>query len=636
MYKRSVEEIVNLFQHRQVERGPFFERMREISQHYNNQEVLPIPDVAGKQKAAVANLIAQGVDQHAMRVASTLPDIQCPPMKIGDNASEKRADQRRRSCYGHWEVNAYDLIQKQRARHLVAYSQTPVLLVPSKNMGGQGQIKGAKWIMRTPLETYPAETTVADMQPADNIFAVRRSVGWLRRHYSEIPVGDIVVPGGLKYSGTVKLTDNDNIDILEYRDDEQTCVIAIGAGYDPAGLVYEAEYGINNARIINLGPVGGPDGPRMWAAPLLQVDNRLGMCPVVVPGRISLDSSKGQFDDTTGLFQMQAMLMAMEVDAIANHIWPDEWLVGVNNQAPKIIKAADGRKGVVGQVQDGQFVTRQIQPGLQTPGTIDRLERAIRQNGGIPAELSGESASNIRTGRRGEALLSSAIDYYTQEHQQILARSAQKELEIAAAIDLTYFGNQKKSFYVSWKGGKGRLDYTPKDVWGEDRTIRVSYAKAGADINALTVEVGQLKSMGLLSSLSAGRMHPDIKDPEFEADQIEYEMLQAGLLQQLPGQLQQGQVALTDYVRVMQLVRQDKMSLEDAIGQTQQEAQARQAQQVEAQAPEAQPGLNTPGAGGEAGSGVQAIAPPAPSVQNLSSVLRAIRTPAQVAQNPVQ
>ena len=631
---RSPEEIAHLFRHRQTDRGPFFERMREISQHYNNQTVLPLPDVTEQQKPAVANLIAQGIDQHAMRIASVLPDIQCPPVKVGDNPSEKRGDLRRRAAYGMWEVNAYDLLQKQRARHLVAYAQTPVLLTPANNLGGQGQIKGARWHLRTPLECYPAETTAGNMQPADNIFAVRRTVRWLKQNYPMVPIQGLVVPGGTKYSGTVKLTDDDQIDVLDYRDQDQLTVIAIGYGHDPSGLIYEAEYGINNARIINLGPAGGPDGPKMWAAPLLQQDNRLGMCPVVVPGRISLDGSKGQFDDTTGLFQMQAMLMAMEVDAIANHIWPDEWLVGVQNQAPKIIKAADGRRGIVGQVQDGTFVTRQIQPGLQTPGTIDRLERAIRNNGGIPAELGGESASNIRTARRGEALLSSAVDYYVQEHQQILARSAQTELEIAAAIDLTYFGAQKKSFYVSWKGGKGRLDYTPKDVWGEDRTIRVSYSKAGADVNALSVEVGQLTSIGLISKLSAGRMHPDVKDPEFEQDQIEYEQLQNGLLQQLPGQIQAGQLALTDYVAVMRYVRQDKMTLEDAVLKVQQEAQARQAQQVEPSAPEAQPGINDPNAGGQAGG---AIPPPNPNMQNLQQILRAVRTPAQISQaGPVQ
>lgn len=634
---RTTTEIVRLFQHRQVERGPFFERMREISQHYNNQAVLPLPDVTEQQKPAVANLIAQGVDQHAMRIASIIPDIQCPAVKTGDSPSEKRADQRRRASYGYWEQNAYDLLQKQRARHLVAYAQSPVKIIPSTRVDGQGGIKGPKWILRTPLECYPAAMDVGQMQPDDNIFAVRRTVGWLRRNYPEVPIGPIQVPGGSKYSGNQYLKDDDNIDVLEYTDAEQTAVIAIGAGHDPAGLVYEAEYGIGNARIVNLGPVGGPDGPKMWAAPLLFTPNRLGECNVVVPGRISLDGSKGQFDDTTGLFLMQAMLMAMEVDAIANHIWPDEWIVGVGTAAPKIIKAADGRKGIVGQVQDGQFITRQIQPGLQTPGTIDRLERAIRNNGGIPAELGGESASNIRTARRGEALLSSAVDYYVQEHQQILARSAQKELEIAAAIDLAYFRNTKKSFYVSWKGGKGRLDYTPSQVWSEDRTIRVSYAKAGADVNALTVEIGQLKAAGLMSALSAGRMHPDIKDPEFEQDQIQYEMLQAGLLQEFPGQLQQGQVALTDYVRVMQLVRSDKMSIEDAIAKAQEEAQARQAQQVEQTAPEAQPGLNAPGAGGEAGSGLPTVPPPSPSMQNLQQILRAVRTPAQISQaGPVQ
>ena len=50
MYKRSPEEICRLFQHRQLDRGMFYERMREISQHYNNQTVLPIPDVTADQR----------------------------------------------------------------------------------------------------------------------------------------------------------------------------------------------------------------------------------------------------------------------------------------------------------------------------------------------------------------------------------------------------------------------------------------------------------------------------------------------------------------------------------------------------------------------------------------------------------
>lgn len=621
---RSTEEIVRLFRHRQFERGPFFEKCREISQHYDGEIALPLPEIGEKERPAVANLIGQGIDQHALRVASVLPDVQCPPLKPGDSPSEKRASQRRRSCIGWWEINAYELMQKQRARWLVAFAQAPVRLVPDKKS------RQPKWVTRTPLETYPGDVDFPDMQPADCIFAVQRTVGWLKRAYPEVPLTGLQVPGGSKFSGTKYLTDTDLVDVLEYIDGDSFTVLALGCGHDPTGLIYQAEYGIQDARIVNLGPVGGDSGPKMWAAPLLTGVNRLGECPVVIPGRISLGGLKGQFDDTIGLYQMQAKLMAMEVNAVANGIWPDQWLVGPDNATPKIITPADGRKGVVGVAQGGTFVNQQIQPGLQTPTTIDRLERGIRQNAGIPADFGGESASNIRTGRRGAAVLSAAVDYIIQEHQQILARSAQTELQIAAGIDLAYFRNTKKSFYVSWKGGKGRLDYTPKDIWSEDRTVRVNYAKAGADVNALDVEIGQLKSMEVISSLTAGRMHPDVADPEFEADQILYEMLRAGLVQQFPGQLAQGAMALDDYIRVMQLVRQDKMTIEDAYAKAQKEAQARQATPAPSGAPETMPGMNPPGAGAEQGMATIPALPP--SVDNLTQALRAARTAGQISQ----
>src|SRR4051794_36788399 len=98
MYEpKSVQEIVAEFRRRQLNRSPLFERGRVISQHYNNEVVLPLPEVDRTEAPAVANLLAQGVDQHAMRVSSVLPDVQCPPVKPGDKASERRADQRRRA-----------------------------------------------------------------------------------------------------------------------------------------------------------------------------------------------------------------------------------------------------------------------------------------------------------------------------------------------------------------------------------------------------------------------------------------------------------------------------------------------------------------------------------------------------------
>src|SRR3954452_3564033 len=116
---KPLEAIVAEFRRRQTERGPFFEKCRIISQHYYNQVVLPLPEVGPQEAPAVANLLAQGIDQHAMRVGSVNADVQAPALKPGDKTSEKRADLRRRASLGFWEVNNYELFQKRRARWLV-------------------------------------------------------------------------------------------------------------------------------------------------------------------------------------------------------------------------------------------------------------------------------------------------------------------------------------------------------------------------------------------------------------------------------------------------------------------------------------------------------------------------------------
>lgn len=622
---KTAEEILNLFKARQTDRGPFFERCRSISQHYDNEVPLPLPELSKKDQSPVANMLALGVDQHANRIASYLPDIQTRSVNKGDEAADKRAVLRRRVASGWWETNTYNLLQRWRARWLVAYSQAPVLLLPDSKQ------RQPRWTLRTPLEAFPSDMDRGQMQPDDIIFAVTRTVGWLRRHYPQIPLSDVRVPGPTKFSNRVPLTDGDPIEILEYRDGDETVILAIGQG-ETDNRIYEAEYGLQDAKIINLGPAGPDQGTRLWGSELLRTPNRLGEVPVVIPGRISLGFPKGQMDDTLGLYRMQAQMMAMEVNAVANGIWPDEWLVSNGATQPKIITPADGRAGKVGIATGGVFETRQVQAGLQTPQIIDRLERNIRINGGIPADLSGESASNVRTGRRGANILSEAVDYTIQEHQEILAKSAAIELRIAANIDLTYYRNEKKTFYVSMKGNRGNVTYTPSKIWTEDKTLLVDYAKPGSDINALDVQIGQLTGMGMISKLTAGRMHPDVKDPEYEQEQIEFESLQAAALAALQQGAASGALPIPVIAQIAKLRKEDKaQDLFDAIEQAHKQAQEMQAPDVnpvQPGSPEAQPGIAPPGAGAEAGAVIQ---PPAPSVDNLTQLLRAVRTQGQVA-----
>ena len=171
--------------------------------------------------------------------------------------------------------------------------------------------------------------------------------------------------------------------------------------------------------------------------------------------------------------------------AIERGIFPDEYLVSRPGENPEIIQIADGKTGQLGVVKGGDIQQLQTNPGYKTDVALDRLERQERLEGAIPAEFGGESGTNIRTGRRGESILTATVDFRVQEAQDIFAASMVEEDKIAIAIEKTYWGNASKSFFIPGTGG-GMKDYTPNKMWETDFHY-VSYSASGADVNSLVI-----------------------------------------------------------------------------------------------------------------------------------------------------
>lgn len=583
---RSCEDILALFQERKSRHGVVAARMRQIRDNYNGDVVIPLPELERDEAPAVANLTAMGLDQIGARIASTVPDPRYPTHRIG-KAAEESSRNKRRATLGWWEGNLMDLKLGRRARHLVGYGISPVLIRPDFKRGYP------RWELKDPLATYPAPSADPDDPCVDDaIFAVKRSYGWLKRNYAEAVIGLATprdCPSDLMF------------EVLEYVDDEVlvTCVV---------GQTDNDGYGSASGRSV---------------VELQRLPNRGGICPAVVPGRINLDRRMGQFDGMVGMHQMQARLFALEAIAVEKGIFPDEWIVARQNETPDVIQVADGRRGVIGIIQGGDLREKNLQPGYQTNPTIDRLERSQRITAGIPAEFGGESQSNVRTGRRGENILSATIDFGIQEAQRVLSASLSAENCRAIAIDRGYH-DTAKSFYVSWYKAKGHVDYKPSELFDTDRNV-VSYAHAGTDVNGLVVSGGQRVGMGTLSKRGFMELDPLIDDPESEFDRITAESLEFAMLQGLQAQASQGAIPPADLARIMELVKTDKADLAEAIQRAQREAQERQAAQVEAQSPEAQPGLAVPGAGAE--STPIPEEPLGPSPENLSRLLASLRRP---------
>jgi hypothetical protein len=579
---RTVEEIVAMFTARRNAYGPVLERMREVREMTRGELIVPLNELDRSARASVANLATQGIDQMAMRVASTLPAPYFPPLKDGVEQSAKMARLRKRAMESMWDHNRFDLKMRRRARLLLAYGTSPVVLKPDfkRNL--------PVWQVRNPLDTYPAMTEDADdIVPENVIFSYTKDAAWLLKNYGP-QVANLNMG---------KVTRDSRYRILEY-----VCA--------------------NELVLVAMGAEDGTNSESGWAeaVEIERIPNRTGMPLAVVPKRITLDEVRGQFDNMVGMFYTRARLQALTEIAIERGIFPDEYLIARPGENPEIIQTADGKMGQLGVVKGGDIQQLQTNPGYKTDVAMDRIERQERLEGGIPAEFGGESASNIRTGRRGETVLAATVDFKVQEAQKIFEASIFEEDRIAIAIEKSYWGEQPKSFFIAGKQTNAKVDYVPSKIWETDFHY-VTYPSSGSDVNALIVGLGQRLGTGLMSKESAREADPLITDPELEHDRIVAEGVEAALLSSLQSQAADpnGPYQPADLAYIARMVGTDKMNLAEAIEAAQKRAQERQAAQAPAGSPETMPGLAMPGMGAE-----QPAGPPAgpPALGDLIARLR--------------
>jgi hypothetical protein len=544
--------------------------MREVRQLANGDVIVPLNELDRNTRSSVANLLVQGLDQMSMRVSSTMPSPYFPALREGQDRSMRLARDRKRAMLAIWDGNRMNMKMRRRARHLLAYSNSPVFIKPNFDK------RIPEWQLRNPLDTFPAPSVDIDNPVPDNcIFTYGRTYRWLTQNYGDA-INGVLRVGSPSWDTMFK--------ILEYVCDNEVVTVVLGAEktIDPMTGAYS---------------MGAP------AVELERVINKTGMPLVVVPQRITLDKPHGQFDGLLGMYYTRARLQALTEIAIERGIFPDEYLVARQGDNPEIIQIADGKTGQLGVVKGGDIQQLQTNPGYKTDVALDRLERQERLEGAIPAEFGGESGTNIRTGRRGDSVLAATVDFRVQEAQDIFASSMVQEDKIAIAIEKTYWGNSSKSFFIPGMGG-GVKDYTPNKMWETDFHY-VSYSAAGSDVNNLIVGLGQRLGTGLMSKESAREADPLISDPELERDRIVAEGIEAALLSSIQAQAADpnGPYQPDDLAYVAEQVQSNKMSLPEAIMAAQKRAQERQAAMAPQGAPETMPGLSAPGMGMEAGIG---------------------------------
>jgi hypothetical protein len=439
-------------------------------------------------------------------------------------------------------------------------------------------------------------------------------MGWLRANYPEQCVRLLHSMGALGGGPqAARVNGATQVELVEYVDGEVTVLAVLGT--KPGGTQWSESMGWNSGgSFIELERIPTPGG----------------MCPAVVPGRITLERPRGQFDAQIGMYSMQARLMALEIIAVERGIFPDTYLVSRQGETAKFISGPhDGRSGEVNIVQGGDIKETNSNPGFATTGTIDRLERAQRISGGIPAEFGGESPVNVRTGRRGDAVMAAVTSYPVQEAQEILAQALEEENRRAVAIAKECWGKEKLSIYVSFKGASQAIEYVPEETFDTDLN-RVTYPMAGADVNSLVVGLGQRVGMGMMSKRRAMELDPMCADPESESDRVVAEGLTDAVMASLQTQAQQGAIPPADIAEIAKYVQTGKGNLFAAIEYVQQLAQQRQANNgppgtptgpAMPGSPESMPGLAQPGMGQE----VPTVGAPPQGLQNVGDYMQLLK-----------
>lgn len=561
------ERIVELYRNRQLKLGPLYEQMRRVRDLANGEVVVPLNELDKSAKSNVANLLVTGLDQMSMRISSTMPSPYFPPSKDGSERSKGYSRMRRKAMLSFWDHNKMNMKMRRRARHLLAYSQSAVFIKPDF------RTLMPKWVVRNPLDTFPAPLEDQDdMLPADCIFTHRVTAAWLLQNY-----GDIV-------SERLRLGDVDTdsrYTLLEYVSADALQLVVMGADDNPE---------LSPAQRVGLQEVM-----------LEAIPNRTGVPLAVVANRITLDKSRGQFDGVLGMYYTRARLQALTEIAIERGIFPEEYLIARTGENPEIIQLADGKSGILGIVRGGDIRSQDLNPGYKTYEALDRLERQERLEGAIPAEFGGESATNIRTGRRGENILSATVDFRVQEAQAVFEASLLEEDKIAIAIEKAYWGDFPKMFFLPSRTATGQETYVPNKIWETDFHY-VSYSAAGSDVNSLIIGLGQRLGTGMMSKESAREADPLISDPELEHDRIIAEGVESALLSSIQQQAvnPMGPYQPEDLAYLVKLVAEQDASLYDAVERTNLRAQERQAMAMPMGSPETMPGLAMPGMGAEA------------------------------------
>ncbi len=560
------DDIYTIMQTRKAANGPILNQMITVRDRYNGDWIVPYltKEEAPELPPLTPAIISETIDNFGMRAGSVVPAVFCPaidPTKQSGRRSREYAHTRRRIITGTYHKSRMQLLLRKAYRHLAGYATAALVVVPDFEY----ELPCVK--VRDPLNTYPDPRTGEDFSNPQNIgFVFAKSADWIRYNW---PAARSAIPD---------TCDGDDMwEMIEWIDEEHIVIGLLGPRQT------------NYYQFIQ--------EPWRHTLELARWPNRVGMITAICPQRVTLDRIASQLVHVTGITDLMARMMALDIMAKEKSIFPDRYVLGRSGAMPQIVGGdwKDGRTGDMNLVLDADGIgSLPFAPDPTSAQAIDRLERNARVSSGLVPQMGGETYGALRTGRGIDALMGAAVDPRIQEMQEVMQAHLPHLNEVILETYKQYWGSRKFTMVSGWPSDSGEVVFTPNEHI-ETSANTVSYPIAGADVQSTNIILGQLLGADAISRKTFRERHPWIDDAASESARVDEETFERAAMQSLLAQAQTGQLPLIFLAEIEQARRQDPNGdIFTAIQVADQRMRERQAAEAEAQSPEAQPGLAVP------------------------------------------
>lgn len=523
------------------------------------------------------NLVQVALEDTA-EAASIVPTVRVRPTRMGERA-KKIAAEMEEIAAAYLGANEIDLLIPRTVMDLAAYGMAAWTITPDF------QEKRPLIERRDPRHCYPEP----GHRPGDTV----RKVMFARNVYlSQLPN---------EYQTKIYDFINDNENISDDNDPNKEVVLV--EWYDDQEIVVAAIYGTAANTFAGQEVV-------YWPVELDRVEHDIGVCPVVVEGRITLDGEfRGQFDQVVGMLEAHIRLTGLILDYADQAVYSDIWVRDLIGEMPfgggAYIEL--GPNGAIGRVPPAVS-------SLNVQADLAQLVDSIHVGGRWPKSRPGEIDQSIASAKYLEAsagMMNTAIRTY----HMLLQRHMSKALRVALMVDKRKFGGGKSVAHGVLRNQQFLMEYDPGDI---DLTadVQVEYGlglgRDPAQSAVLHIQYGQ---SGYISEEFIRENIEGLSDATRELARIDVEKLRAMALAKLLQGLEQGTVPNTALVQIAR-AREDGDSLfdlfEEFVAQPEEEMMANAV--PTGLGPPSPPG----GPAGGPGAGPAApIPPPAPAGADL-------------------